>query len=139
MPLPRRAIAIALCALTLFPTFAQDTGTSGSSPVVQDQSEGTVIIPGPPPPGEKPILDAIAANDDRRARVIRRAGIAGVAAGIVLAGLGFALMYGEAGSDPDVPTIHSGIGLVLSGGLLTAMSSSAPRYRRAGEKVKAKE
>jgi hypothetical protein len=139
MPFTRRAIAVALFALTLLPTFAQAAGAAGSSPASQEPNEGTVIIPGTPPPEEKPVLDAIAANDERRTRVIRRAGLAGVAAGILLAAAGFAVMYREAGSDPDVPTIHSGIGLVLSGALISALSSSAARYPREGRTVNEKE
>jgi len=135
MPFHRRAIATVLAVLMILPTFAQSAGAA--SPALTDQApnDGAVAIPGPPPPEEQPVLEAIAANDDRRASAIRRAGLAGIAAGIILAGAGFAVMYREAGSDPDVPAIHAGIGLVISGGLIAALSSAAARYHRESQKV----
>lgn len=139
MPFTRRAIAAALFALTILPTFAQNSGAPNPSSAGQAQGDGAIVLPGPPPPEEKPLLDAIAANDEGRARAMRRAGMAGVAAGIIIAAAGFAVMYREAGTEPDIQAIHSGIGIVLSGALVAAISSAVARHPREGSRVSGKE
>lgn len=84
-----------------------------------------------PAPEERPLLDGILAGTDsganasRRAKVMQNTGWAGIALGIALSAYGFATIYRAADPDPDAA--HRGIALVLSGSLVSALSSSLAR------------
>ena len=90
-----------------------------------------------PAPEERPLLDGILAGTDsganasRRAKVMQNTGWAGIALGIALSAYGFATIYRAADADPDPDAAHRGIALVLSGSLVSALSSSLARAPRA--------
>ena len=83
----------------------------------------------PPAPEEREILDIGlgTAGDDpaalRNGRIMRYGGLTGVAAGLLLAGAGTAVVYSNAGSDQDASSIHDGILMIVSGSLVSALSS----------------
>jgi len=89
-----------------------------------------------PAPVERPLLDGILAGADsgedasRRATVMQTAGWSGIAFGIALSAFGFAAIYRAADADPDPDAAHRGIALVLSGSLVSALSSSLARAPR---------
>lgn len=91
-----------------------------------------------PPPAERPLMDILAGNDPVRAEKVRgismSVGIAGLCAGTMIAASGFYGLYSAARFGPDIEAMNGGIGAVISGSLVTAVSSmvfSASRERRA--------
>lgn len=138
MPFPRRAVSLSLIFLTLMSAHP-DVPIQEGSPTAVTRAETGIVVPEIPPPDERPLIDSIAANNPHRETAIRRGGIAGIALGVILAASGFALMYHAADSEPNVSAIHGGIGLVVSGGLITAFSSAAARYPRDRKSLTAKE
>lgn len=82
-----------------------------------------------PPPEEGEILDidgnlAKDTPESRRKRTIMRyGGLAGIVSGLLLSGVGAGYIFSSSGSDQDPSAIHEGILMIISGSLVSALSS----------------
>jgi hypothetical protein len=80
-----------------------------------------------PPPEEKALLDIIADWKPDDAKTIRditmSGGIAGLFVGTLLSASGVYYVYAAAANGPDVGAMHDSVGMVISGSLVTAISS----------------
>lgn len=140
-----------LCALFAPVAASAETAGLGGTSVADGVSaangssaaDGASALPVPerwvaPPPTESPLLDILEGDDPVRSEKVRgismSIGIAGLCAGTMIAASGFYGLYSAARFGPDIGAMNAGIGAVVSGSLVTAVSSmifSASRERSA--------